>query len=633
MSARTERTARISRIARKLARHWKKLREKGLDARGQLTGKVPLARRERNSRPRKLIAYDFETTKIAEGTPSPLYLTAFTDGWSASLAVQSFDHLASVLESRFLTAENNRSRFVAWNGNGFDVYFIARALLSLPQYELRPYLTRGKTCRGLKVSVKPEYVAQALVGFIPGKRRKAPKSLSWEFLDGMAMTVGNAPVSLRQFLKVFAPEYEKLQGPDFDAGEVFDPKNPEHVRYAERDSEGLYHAMMEAQTIVQQHFNVPLQPTVGNMAIRIFQANMPKGIQCWEPIVKVSDVIRTQVMRGGYCHCQRAYEGPIWKYDLNQAYAAAMRDARLPAGRMAHLRRFSQYFRAAIYRISARHPRGTVVPFYYIDITGAAQFSDSVITDTWVTSIEWTQLRDEGWIIDTREGYGWEETFSMKDYVAKLEHLRTSAPDGPSGALGTMVKSVGNNSYGKTVEMLDGMEFLFAYDKPKDFHPYHGDETQMENVWFRFKEPQWREYHQPQLGAFITAHVRMLVRRAALLAPQNFLYADTDCVVFDRPVSLPVDRLKYGFWKVEEAGERYWIITKKVYAKIEGSWDAKHARHAKGMNVKRLTKADFAAWAKGVAPRQRQLQRNNFVNFVTGGEMFKSREKVGQKFA
>ncbi len=640
---RSERTARINRIARKLARHWKRLRE----ARGGPTlGKKPLARRERQMRARRMIAYDFETTPIAEGNPQPLYLTAYAgEDFRVSVPIKDMNHLAMLLRVRFLIAEENRSRFVAWNGNGFDVYFIARALLSMPEFELRPYLTRSKNVRGLKVILKPEHVA-AFVAHFPAKKR--PKSVTWEFLDGMAMTVGSGLVNsmkLRDFAAVMAPDHMKLDAPDFDGGECFDAEKPEHVRYAERDSEALWHAMTRAEAIVSEHFGACLQPTIGNMAIKIFQANMPSRVQCWEPSLAISELIRSQVMRGGFCHLMKPYDGAVWKYDLNQAYAAAMRDAKLPAGRCAHLRKLSKYFTAAIYRVKARHPRGTLVPFYYVDAEGDAQFSEREITDTWLTNIEVDQLIAEGWILHVVEGYGWEETFSMREYVAKLEALRGSAVDGPSGALGTMVKSIGNNSYGKTVEALDGMELLMARERPEpdandvekngkraSWHPYHADDEALENIWFRFREPGWREYHQPQLGAFITAHVRMLVRRAALLAPHEFLYADTDCVVFSRPVPLPVDPKKYGWWKCETAGAPYWLIAKKVYAQQAGDWGEKHPRHAKGMNVRRLTREHFKRWAEGLAPSQEQAQRSNFVAFCAGAPMFKRRERVGQRF-
>ena len=188
-----------------------------------------------------------------------------------------------------------------------------------------------------------------------------------------------------------------------------------------------------------------------------------------------------------------------------------------------------------------------------------------------------------------------------------------------------MLRAIGNASYGKTVETLDGLELVLAADQPEGYSQYNSEDERLQHVWFRFETPKPREYHQPQIGAFITAHVRMVVRRAALLDPQSWLYADTDCVAFDRPMDLNLHPTRYGFWKQETAGERYRIIAKKVYAKVGGG-DA----HAKGLNVKRLTDQDFAEWFNGRPPQQEQVQRQNFVKVMQGFEMFITRSKVGQ---
>lgn len=117
----------------------------------------------------------------------------------------------------------------------------------------------------------------------------------------------------------------------------------------------------------------------------------------------------------------------------------------------------------------------------------------------------------------------------------------------------------------------------------------------------------------------------MKIRRAALLAPREFLYADTDAVVYSRPVDLPLDRAKYGLWKLEAAGERYIICNKKVYAAEDGS-----VKHAKGLNVDRLTVDDFVRWHDGAPPVQEQLQRKNWLRFLMGEPMFAPLSKIGQ---
>lgn len=506
-------------------------------------------------------------------------------------------------------------RFVGWNSNHYDAYFVAKALLYDDKYIIRPYLTRSKTLRGMKVFDKEN-----------------PK-LQWEFLDGLSMTGLDSKYatttdkekmgsSLRDFLKVFAPDYQKLEAPDWETVE-FDAENPDHVAYAERDSEGLWHGLTRAQEILQQHFEIGFQPTMGNTAIKIFQANMPVGVNVWEMNVRETQIVREFVMRGGYCCAPRRFEGLIWKYDLNQAYAAAMRDCDLPAGRISHSKHYIAG-RPGIVRLTARKDDNKV-PFYYRDANLVTHFGEKIITETWLTTLEVEQLIAEGWEIDVIEVYVWEEAFRMDDYVNQLESLRMSAPDGPNGALGLIVKQIGNSSYGKTVESLDGLELVLANKCPDGFSHYQSNEEQIQMIWCKVGDPQFRDYHRPQIGAFITAHVRMVVRRAILHAPENWVYADTDCVVFDKPVDLPCDPKRYGLWKVEVAGESYQFIRKKVYASFDGK-----VMHAKGMSVRKLTRDDFKAWYRGLAPVQVQIQRVNFLKVITGGEMFHEVKKVGE---
>ena len=597
MRAKSARPIRIARIAAKLAGRAE--RRRAMSGKGQ----KPLMRREWAGRNRRMIAYDLETTRIAAGTPRVLYVTAFGENHRVSERVASIDHFAELLERHFLRDDLAGTRFVGWNANSFDVYFVGLALLRLGDYILRPYLTRSRNLRGLRV-----------------QHRDTRKT--WEFLDGLAMF--GAMVKLEKFVALFAPAYGKLQGPDWSR-EEFDAANAAHVAYADRDSEGLYYAIKRADSLVREHFGIGLNPTVGNTGIKVFQSRIPDGVQVWDAPLGALTALREQATRGGYCVAMRRYAGPIWKYDLNQAYAAAMRDAALPAGRAYHMEGASKYAKAAIYRVTATH-RKNVVPFYWKDDNEKARFTHDAIGPTWITSIERDQLKVEGWKIETGEAWAWDSHFSMTTLVNELEFLRYSDPEGPGGPLGTICKNLGNNAFGKTLERLEGVEIVLANECPEAFTEYQPDEDKLRHVFCKLGEPTHRDYHKPQIGAFITAYVRMVVRRAALLAPDAFLYADTDCVVFSHPVELPIDPKKYGLWKIEVAGEDYRLITKKVYADFAGT-----VKHAKGLVVSKLTAADFEKWYAGEPPRQTQIQRVNWLRVMTGGTMFAERVKVGEK--
>ena len=617
--------ARIDRIARARVRRLDKRRERK-EKKKDFSGMTrPLRRKETPSLERvkkslrPIIAYDLETTNIRKGTPTPLYLTACGDGgfWFSGEVVGK-RHLAEYLVQRFLIPETARARFVAWNGNKFDVYLISLALVNNPDYILRPYMTRSKNLRGLKIILKED------------------EKQYWEFLDGMAML--GIQKRLSEFLKVFAPEYLKLDGPDFSK-ESFNPRDARHVEYAERDSEGLYHGMRKAREIVLENFNIDLCPTVGNMGIKIMQRFIPIGIECWKPPQKALNAIRNVVMRGGFCFCVKRYQGPVYKYDLNQAYAAAMRETKLPAGKCMWSQKINPYARVYIARLTARNFKNRV-PFYYRDMeTNRSVFALQEIGETWLTNVEVEQLRAENWQIDIKECWFWDDQFSLKKYVDTLEFLRTGEGRNPKDAQGEMIKYIGNNSYGKTVETLEGLEILIAPEEPEGFAPYYLDEQMQENgmtyLWFRFADPMLREYHQPQIGAFITAHVRMVVRRAALIQPDSWLYADTDCVMYrdDQTAQLDIDAKRYGAWKIEELGTEFIIAAKKVYTSMDGE-----TMHAKGLNIgppeKRLLSiGDFERWLTGEAPTQTQLQRQSFVKVLSGFDMFIERVKVGERIA
>lgn len=555
---------------------------------------------------RRFVAYDFETTRIQAGTPRLKYLTAYNgkpgeDFWFSG-EVKSLAQLSEILETKFLTAENKNTRFIAWNGNRFDGTFIAAALMGNPKYYIEPYHTKSKTIRG-----------HLIVNVATGDK--------WEFLDGIAMLY---QMKLSEFLKSFAPDYLKLDAPDWSV-EDFNPKNKKHVEYAERDSIGLWHGMEKARAIVLDEFNVDLAPTIGNTAIKIFTHNIPHGVKVREPRKVVTDIIRNVVMRGGYCQTVPKRIGPTWKYDINQAYAAAMRETPLPAGAAIPIKRYSDVPACAIWRITATHATN-IIPFYYKCATSQlARFDSREITDTWITSSEYRQLRDEGWRIKVREGYWFDQSFSMAGYVDQLEALRVGAPGGPKSALGIVVKAIGNNSYGKTVTRLSGLKLAAAACRPPGYSDYQDPNDTHQHLYFKQEAPQLRAYHQPHIGAFITAYVRMVVRRAALLDPTAWLYADTDSVWFSRePKGLHVHPTEYGAWKLESDGEDYAIIDKKVYYKLDGS-----EIKAKGMNIKNLNLEAMQSWYGGEIPVQQQIHQNSFVNVMRGSEMYIMRTRRG----
>ena len=571
-----------------------------------------------------MIAYDFETTRIAVGTPRPLYITAHGADFSVNGPVENLAAVTRILRAQFLTSENLGASFVAWNANRFDAYIIAAALIREDDLAIIPYMTESKALRGLRVIRREDM----------GNRQ----SKSWQFLDGIAMT-GLVGFSLEKFVSSFAPDFPKLTNIiDFDR-EEFDPTNPEHCAYAYRDSEGLYHAITRAQQIMLDTFDEPLAVTMGGACIRIFSAHIPPDIRVEPLIADLREIVSVYAMRGGFCYCAKRYSGPVWKYDINQAYAAAMRETGLPCGAPNKSTKPPADNRPFLARIRATNPHNRI-PFYHRSVAPngrvSSAFSFTEIAETWITSAEYRQLESEKWDIQCLETWIWPDSFNMREFVDKLERLRTTCEGGPSGPIGTMVKATGNHSYGKTVEQVSPIEYLLSWDCPPDYLPFFGDGSDpIEHVYFRIDDDRKpKAWHQPHLGAWITSHVRMVVRRAALIDPDAWLYADTDCVIFSRDVSaeMDIDPKRYGAWKIEEEGAHYQIIAKKVYAEVSSEKPReKLKRSAKGLNVKRLTPDDFANWYEGTPPVQDQIQIQNFLSVMRGADMFRAQRREGTR--
>lgn len=577
----------------------------------------PLKRKNSRYVKKEMIAYDLETTRIKNGTPRVKYITAYgRDGsFKISDAINGSDDLEilyGILADKFLVTENKNVRFVAWNGNGFDAFFIARAILTSDRWTIRPYLTRSKSLRGFKV--------------LENAPEKEPKNrLAFEFLDGMAMTgLDTVKMPLKKFLSLFAPDYLKK---DLDfSKEEFDASNPLHVEYAERDAEGLWHAMQKVDGIARELTGIGMQPTMGNLAIKYFQSQLPEDVLSWKAPKDVHAILSTTAKRGGYCWIARQFHGPVWKYDLNQAYAAAMRDCALPSGSCTHTSHFAEG-EPGLYRVTISRKRPSPIPFYYRALeTQHGLFTAGAKVETWLLSTEIEHLWADDWDVEIHDGYYWNESFNMREMVDNLERLRFSDPQGPSGPLGTMVKTLGNSAYGKTLEKLDGLELVMAKECPDGFLPMFSDEDEcLPLIWQKDGEIYEKPYHRPQIGCFITAHVRLLVRSAALGSPKEFLYADTDCVVFSAPVSyLDIDPRRYGAWKLETAGKVYSLIGKKIYCDEKGE-----EKRGKGLHIRELTRDDFDKWMNGQPPTQKQTQRQNFVKFLSGAEMFRDLERRG----
>lgn len=565
-----------------------------------------------------LVAWDLETTKIPERVGDSLgielrYLTAFGKNFEVSVSVRDSVSLAAYWAEVFFTAKMRRARFVSWNGLRFDMLILFEAIANhAPQFVIRPYIGGGGAIRGAKVFHRDD------------------PSLWWELLDGIAMTYVQRP--LDDFLELFAPDHRKHLGAIDWAREEFDPRSIEHRQYAERDSEGLYHGMQQADAILRDLTGRGVQCTIGNAGIKFFEASIPEGIgippipeEAWDAAFRFG-------LRGGYVYVARQHDGPLWQYDQNQAYAAAMRSAQLPAGRAIRTRRFLDD-RPGMYWCEVSRTPCSPIPFLVRTGEGNFECFGQGVTETLLFSSEILTLQLHGWTINVNAGWAWPESFSMSEMVTNLERLRSSCAGGPKGAIGTMGKAIGNHSYGKSTERLASEAVVIANECPDGHLPWRPEIPGHDHFWCTVSRTPIRDrkrYHRPQIGIAITAHVRCALYSAIMRAPDAFLKADTDSIAFDRPVDfLDIDPVRYGAWKCEVDGSRGIVIGKKVYCTIEGG---EFHPVCKGLSVRRLQLADYERWlATGEPPSQTMVQTLGWRSALLGNR-YRIQERRGTDF-
>lgn len=575
---------------------------------------APLKRKKIKTRARIFETYDLETTLIEKGTPIPLYITMSQDTITLSQPLSNLEDLYNVLIGNFLIIEKVGWRFIAHYGNNFDFILLSKALIEYDDgtFRIEPYLTKSGKLRGACISRKIE-----------------KKTVRWYFSDSMAMT--GSIDSLKKFLTAFAPDYPK------ETIDVlhFDNTNPVHIQYAERDAIGLWHAMKNIEKIYNS-MGVQLENTVAKAAVKLFMSYIPEEVLIWELPYSLEKPIRKSGVRGGYVHAAKKTYDPIWKYDINQAYADAMREAKLPCGRCIHTRKYVQN-KVGCYLVEISRNEQFPIPFIVKTENGRHTKTSGDSVTAWIFDIEIQFLLDHNWNLNIIEGWYWTDSFSMKELVDLLEYNRINSPGGPKGAQGMVMKAFGNNAYGKTLEEHDGTRMICSKIKPEMSFSYQPETPDFDNWWLTKEEVKTELYHRPQIGAVITTFVRMKIMRTIMIDPEHYIMSDTDMVCFSRPVpQIELDYNTYGKFKPEVEGEYFYIIAMKTYFSEKAIYNENgmlvpETIHTKGLNPKKISYDEMLAWYHGTIPSQTQIQRIAFLRTVGGSDMFREVTKRAEK--
>ena len=419
------------------------------------------------------------------------------------------------------------------------------------------------------------------------------------------------PASLRSLAEQLAPDLPKLDIGLAD-GVTFDPADPVHRAYAERDVRALLAVLLRFRTILSERFGGTLPSwSAASTALRAWQQTLPEGVS-YRPGHANADSLARAGYYGGMVHLGSvAKHRDVATVDVNSMYPSVMRDGGVPAGWARPVRSFDP-LRPGFYIVHADVPADCPFTFIpYRDPAGALAWPTGRF-DTVISSIEARAAMARGIGIEVVRGVVWERLdFPFGEYVDRIEALRSEG-----GALAVVGKLLGNGLYGKFGAKPTHDEWTISADPPgPGWWPASPDpeDRSLDGLWTRAGVPIRAPYLLPHWAAWITAGARLrLLAYAEAIGAADVIYTDTDSLTAPREAieaasaagRLPVGR-RFGEVKIEATWHAYQVVSAKVYHGVTTT--GRRVRKAKGIPA-RLRPAAFGGAVVGWTSPNAALQ-------------------------
>ncbi len=392
-------------------------------------------------------------------------------------------------------------------------------------------------------------------------RVKRHESDKWSILrDSGALW----PTSLRELALSFCPELPKLT---IDV-QHFDPTNPDHILYAERDVQVLLTALPRLFDMLHEHFGVTPSATTAGTAMRAWQHTLPKDkyydSSKWGP---TEQFIREGYYGGIVFLTTNIAQSDCVTYDVNSSYPASMMEFGVPSGSPIYTRSYEENY-PGIYRVRVKAPDDLIVPILPArNLKGAMRWFRGEF-ETVITTQELQFAAKHGYeILDVKEGYYFEGMeFPFNDVIENCKAIRKAFK---GKANETLAKLIQNSLYGRFVARRDRTKVydsaLMTKEDFIDAKPF--DEF---GTWYTKTVLDETIKCIPQWGVFITANSRLrLLRAVYAIGAESVIYGDTDSITIKAGNEHGLDiGNEYGQFKREKAWAVFRAIAPKVYTGI-----------------------------------------------------------------
>ncbi len=368
--------------------------------------------------------------------------------------------------------------------------------------------------------------------------------------------------SLRNLLRAFAPHLPKG---DIDFEKMnFNPRDPAHVAYSKRDSEGLVTGLVNLDRKLVSLFGVHLGLTTASTALRAWRHTLEEGDRFY------NDEENETFIRGGYfgglvfLTDTREHQDVV-TIDINSSYPHVMRSLGVPYGGVCR-RKSIDWSKPGLYRVRVFAPENLRIPILPLR-QGKIVIWPRGIFETTSTREELQFAVANGYkILEVLEGLVWSQMWHpFNKIINKTEKMRVEYRGQPEEDLAKLMQNALSGKFGTRRERRK----IFRPTRAQDCEgasPWSMDER----FWFRM------EYVEdmlclPQWIVYITAQARLnLLRAAYSVGVENAIYGDTDSL------TIPADHARqfpqttaYGDWKISHSWNRFRAVAPKVYAGVE----------------------------------------------------------------
>ena len=465
--------------------------------------------------------------------------------------------------------------------------------------------------RRREATVHPVMRGQSMIGFRVTKGHHRT-----DLRDSYALL----PASLASLAAQLAPELPKLDI-GLAKGVTFDPDDPEHVAYAERDVRALLAVLVRFRSIVSDRFGGTLPSwSAASTALRAWQQTLDPDVS-YAPGHARADALARAGYYGGLVHPgTTAPQVDVATVDVNSMYPSVMRDGGVPAGWSMPVRAYDPD-RPGFYVVEVDVPADAPFTFLpYRDPVGNLAWPTGTFS-TVISSIELQAALDRGYGVRVRSGSVWQRLDRpFGRFVAEVERMRAEG-----GALSLVGKLLGNGLYGKFGAKPTNDEWMIADESPgSGWWPASDDpdDESMVGLWRKSGVPNRAPYLLPHWAAWITAGARLrLVAIAEAIGAAEVVYTDTDSVTAPAAlVRAAIERgdvregTAFGDVKVEAVWHSYRVVAPKVYRGV--TTKGKRVRKAKGIPA-RLRPAAFGGRTVGWESPNAALQVMRGAPMVT----------------